>query len=76
MLRAAMPDACLVTHGPPDFPVDARILGVCGVSATNADPNKYGWIVADFLSWKTIFHGVGNDAAKVSRTISVALSGT
>lgn len=67
MLQAAMSEAALVIHGPPDFPEDAEILGVCGVSSENADQNKYGWIVADFLSWKMLFHGAGLKADQVSK---------
>ncbi|AEO65269.1 uncharacterized protein THITE_2064866, partial [Thermothielavioides terrestris NRRL 8126] len=57
MLQAAMSDAAIVCHAPPDFPFNAEILGVCAVSTENADQNKYGWMVADFLHWKLLFHG-------------------
>ncbi|EAQ89702.1 hypothetical protein CHGG_06321 [Chaetomium globosum CBS 148.51] len=56
MLRAAMSESSLILHGPPDLPRDAEILGVCGISAENADQNKYGWmlsICADCISLKT-----------------------
>jgi hypothetical protein len=68
MLQAAMSDAAIVCHAPPDFPFNAEILGVCAVSAENADQNKYGWMVADFLHWKLLFYGVGAKAAQVSDT--------
>ncbi|KAK4031642.1 hypothetical protein C8A01DRAFT_21179 [Parachaetomium inaequale] len=57
MLQAAMSETHLILHGPPDLPHNAEILGVCGVSTENADQNKYGWMVADFLHWKLLFHG-------------------
>lgn len=72
MLRAAMSEASIVIHGPPDFPANAEILGVCGVSAENADQNKYGWMVLDFLMWKSLFHGVGNASAQVSHVEPVS----
>lgn len=52
-------------HSPPDIPLDSEILGVCAVSSENADPNKYGWMVTDFLAWKTLFHRVGQKNAQV-----------
>ncbi|KAH6628397.1 hypothetical protein F5144DRAFT_515745 [Chaetomium tenue] len=64
MLRAAMSESSLILHGPPDLPRDAEILGVCGVLAENADQNKYGWMVADFLHWKLLFHDLGEKAAQ------------
>lgn len=74
MLQAAMSDATLICHAPPDFPSEAEILGVCAVSAENADQNKYGWVVADFLHWKLLFHGVGNKAAQVTRAARLNLT--
>jgi hypothetical protein len=68
MLQAAMSEASLIIHSPPDIPANAEILGVCGVSADNADQHKYGWMVADFLHWKTLFHKVGNRPAQVCRS--------
>ncbi|KAK0628560.1 hypothetical protein B0T17DRAFT_632102 [Bombardia bombarda] len=59
MMRAATTEASIIIHNPPDFPKDAEILGICGVSEKNADQNKYGWMAADFLAWMTLFHGVG-----------------
>ncbi|KAK4102276.1 hypothetical protein N658DRAFT_515481 [Parathielavia hyrcaniae] len=70
MLQAAMSEAHLVLHGPPDFPIDAEILGVCGVSAENADQNKYGWIVADFLHWKTAFHATWLSSLDISEFLA------
>ncbi|GAB1311703.1 hypothetical protein MFIFM68171_01913 [Madurella fahalii] len=67
MLQAAMSEASVVIHGPPDFPEDAEILGVCAVSTENADQNKYGWMVADFLSWKTLFHGTWLSSLDISK---------
>lgn len=67
MLQAAMSEASLIIHGPPDMPENAEILGVCGVSIEDAGQNKYGWIVTDFLRWKTLFHRVGRKDAQVSR---------
>ncbi|KAK4137043.1 hypothetical protein BT67DRAFT_454718 [Trichocladium antarcticum] len=64
MLQAAMSEASLIIHSPPDIPPNAEILGVCGVSAENADQHKYGWMVADFLHWKTLFYRVGNKEAQ------------
>ncbi|KAK4124817.1 hypothetical protein N657DRAFT_632768 [Parathielavia appendiculata] len=68
IFQAAMPEAYLVLwrQGPPDFPIDAQILGICGVSAENADPNKYGWMVADFLHWKTAFNAVHTKKLQVN----------
>ncbi|KAK3365153.1 hypothetical protein B0T24DRAFT_537702, partial [Lasiosphaeria ovina] len=63
-LKAAVVESSLIIHNPPDIPPKAEILGVCAVSMENADQNKYGWIVADFLRWKTLFHRVGNKAAQ------------
>ena len=59
VLRAAMPEASLIIHGPPDFHEAAEILGVCGVSAENAKQNRYSWMVADFLTWKMLLHQAG-----------------
>lgn len=67
MLQAAMSEASLIIHSPPDIPPNAEILGVCGVSTENADQHKYGWMVADFLHWKTLFYRVGNKEAQVCR---------
>jgi hypothetical protein len=39
------------------------------VSAENADQNKYGWIVADFLRWKMLFHRAGPKQLQVSATL-------
>ncbi|KAK3298498.1 uncharacterized protein B0H64DRAFT_429696 [Chaetomium fimeti] len=64
MLEGAMSEAYLILHGPPDLPGDAEILGVCGVSTENADQNKYGWMVADFLHWKLLLHNLGEKAAQ------------
>ncbi|KAL2135584.1 hypothetical protein VTI74DRAFT_7860 [Chaetomium olivicolor] len=64
MLQAAMSEATLVIHTPPDFPVNAEILGVCGVSKEYSNPTKYGWIVADFLRWKMLFNRVGEKSAQ------------
>ncbi|KAG7291792.1 hypothetical protein NEMBOFW57_001812 [Staphylotrichum longicolle] len=64
MLQAAASEAHIAVHGPPDFPFNAEILGVCGVPAEMSDENKYGWMVADFLHWKLLFHGVGYKTAQ------------
>ncbi|KAK3902871.1 hypothetical protein C8A05DRAFT_15122 [Staphylotrichum tortipilum] len=64
IIQAAMSEAHLVVHGPPDFPANAQVLGICGVSEENAHVGKYAWIVADFLHWKTLFFGVGFKSAQ------------
>ncbi|KAH6854975.1 hypothetical protein B0I37DRAFT_422952 [Chaetomium sp. MPI-CAGE-AT-0009] len=64
MLQAAISEAYLVLHGPPDLPHNAEILGVCGISTENADQNKYGWMVADFLHWKLLLHGLDEKTAQ------------
>ncbi|KAK1833145.1 hypothetical protein QBC39DRAFT_402123, partial [Podospora conica] len=56
-LKAALTDASLIVHSPPDIPPDSEIVGVCAVDETNAGPNRLGWIAADFVVWKTLFHG-------------------
>ncbi len=65
-LRAAMTEANLIVHSPPDIPLDAEVLGFCAVSKANSDGNKYGWIVVDYLAWKTMLHGVGEMISQVS----------
>ncbi|KAK3392951.1 hypothetical protein B0H63DRAFT_504951 [Podospora didyma] len=57
-------EVSMVVHNPPDIPSKAEILGVVAVSSENADQNKYGWIVTDFLAWKTLFYRVGEKAAQ------------
>lgn len=66
MFQAAMPEASLIIHGPPDFPEDAVILGVLGLSDENADRERYGWIEADFVSWKTLLGGVRHNGCQAS----------
>ncbi|KAK3694260.1 hypothetical protein B0T22DRAFT_477022 [Podospora appendiculata] len=61
---AAATEAGIVVHNPPDFYVGSEYLGVCAVSEEHADQSKYGWQVADFLAWKTLFYGVGDKTAQ------------
>ncbi|KAK4157015.1 hypothetical protein C8A00DRAFT_40598 [Chaetomidium leptoderma] len=70
MLQDAMSEAHIVLHGPPDFPPDAEILGVCAVSTENADQNKYGWMVTDFLHWKMLFHGTWLSSLDISKFLA------
>jgi hypothetical protein len=58
-LKAALAEASLVVHCPPDIPLDTEIVGVCAVDEIHAVPNGLGWIAADFIAWKTLFHNVG-----------------
>ncbi|KAK3336407.1 hypothetical protein B0T19DRAFT_471494 [Cercophora scortea] len=59
-IRAGATEAALVVHCPPDFYVNAEILGVCALSEENASKSKYGWVLDDFLKWKTLFYGFGD----------------
>lgn len=68
-LQAAATEASLIIHNQPDFPVNSKVLGICAVPEEHADSSKYGWMVADFLAWKTILYGVGARSSQVS-TIS------
>ncbi|KAK0749353.1 hypothetical protein B0T18DRAFT_298412, partial [Schizothecium vesticola] len=55
-LKAALAEASLIVHCPPDIPLDAEIVGVCALDEMHAVPNGLGWIAADFMAWKTLFH--------------------
>ncbi|KAK3330511.1 hypothetical protein B0H66DRAFT_469846, partial [Apodospora peruviana] len=55
-LRAAMTEASLIVHNPPDIPIPSQVLGICAVPEEYADQHKYGWMVADFLAWKTLLY--------------------
>lgn len=65
-LQAALAESSLIIHNPPDIPPTAEVIGVCAVSRDHADQNKYGWMVADFMSWKSLFYGVGTETSQVS----------
>ncbi|KAM7209651.1 hypothetical protein V8F20_000054, partial [Naviculisporaceae sp. PSN 640] len=57
ILQSAATEATLVVHNPPDVPANSQVLGICAVPEEYADPNNYGWMVADFVAWKAIFYG-------------------
>ncbi|KAK4216621.1 hypothetical protein QBC37DRAFT_310002, partial [Rhypophila decipiens] len=57
VLRAGATEASLVVHNPPDIQSNCEVLGICAVPEEYSDPKMYGWIVADFLAWKTLFYG-------------------
>ncbi|KAL1836599.1 hypothetical protein VTJ49DRAFT_4888 [Mycothermus thermophilus] len=59
-LYAAMEEAYMITHAPPDFPRDAEIIGICAVSDINADLKKYDWIVDDFYMWRHLLNQAGH----------------
>ncbi len=65
-LREAAMEASLILHSPPDFPDGTQIIGICSVASADMHPNRYGWMVADFLRWKSLFQGVGNPDDQVS----------
>lgn len=65
-LQAALGEATLMIHCPPDIPSDAEIMGVCAVPKHLSGRNKYDWIAHDFLVWKSLFCDVGNPAFQVS----------
>ncbi|KAK3996896.1 hypothetical protein QBC44DRAFT_230666, partial [Cladorrhinum sp. PSN332] len=59
-LQAAISEASLILHCPPDFPKDAEVVGVCAVSDNLAGQSQYAWMVADFLGFKLAFYRVGH----------------
>jgi hypothetical protein len=59
-LQAAMSEASLIVHGPPDLPDDVEVLGAYGVSKENSEMTKYGWMLNDFLSWMLLFNQRGH----------------
>jgi hypothetical protein len=65
-LQAAIGEANILMHSPPDIGPGAEIMGVCAVSEQLSGMEKYGWIARDFLVWKSLFNGVGNPAFQVS----------
>ncbi|KAK4168608.1 hypothetical protein QBC43DRAFT_366468 [Cladorrhinum sp. PSN259] len=72
-LQDAMSEASLLLHCPPDFPKDAEIVGVCALSDELTGQSQYGWMVADFLSFKLAFYRVGHrDHQSWLSTIDVA----
>lgn len=58
-LKEALAEASLIVHCPPDIPPDSEIVGVCAVDELHAVPSGLGWIAADFMAWKALFHRVG-----------------
>ena len=65
-LRVAMTESSLIIHNPPDIPKTGEVIGVCAVPQEYAGKDKYAWMVGDFMTWKSIFYGVGEATSQVS----------
>jgi hypothetical protein len=72
LLREALPDASIIIHVPPDVPSDVGVLGICGLSSTNASQDRYGWMVVDFLTWHHMLTAL-DGSSEVRHAISIAL---
>jgi hypothetical protein len=60
-------DLSIIIHAPPDFPQGSEILGVCGVSEENSGSEAFGWMVKDFLAWKSLHYQVGHRQSQVTQ---------
>ena len=69
-LQAAMSEASLIIHNPPDFPKDAEVVGICALAEDLKSPNQYGWMVADFLRFKSAFYRVGHRDHQVCKHLA------
>lgn len=69
-LHAAMSEASLIIHNPPDFPKDAEVVGICTLAEDFKSSNQYGWMVADFLSFKSALYRVGHRDHQVCRDLA------
>ncbi|KAK3363399.1 hypothetical protein B0T25DRAFT_596624, partial [Lasiosphaeria hispida] len=70
MLDAALSESSLIVHNPPDIPVNAEILSVCGVAEENAAPGTYDYIVLDFIAWKVLFHANWFSTLDISKLLA------
>lgn len=64
--RAAIAEAYIVIHTPPDFPTDAVFMGVLAMSEAYTDQNSYGWMATDFLTWKVLMYTASSQLDQVS----------
>ncbi|KAK4232275.1 hypothetical protein QBC38DRAFT_463628 [Podospora fimiseda] len=59
-LQAAIAEASLILHSPPDFPKDAEVVGICALADNFTDQSQYAWMIADFLGFKLAFYRIGH----------------
>lgn len=53
-LKDVMKIAPFVTHNIPKFPRNSQIVGLCNVPFENAGNGKQGWMISDFLAFKSL----------------------
>ena len=58
-VERAASEASLIVHSPPDLVDGSQVIGVCTVTTDDMHPNRYGWMVTDFLRWKSLFQQTG-----------------
>ena len=74
-LGTTVSESAFIIHTIPDFHPDAEIVGLCHVPLIDSHPERYGWMVSDFLAFKYLLHGVGLPGAQVCtfrRTCTIA----